>query len=95
MSELFDKWVVPTASILMRKEVIKTFALDLSFEKAKNMAKCWGKDDLILQYYDSSKNNGKGLNDEIPLPIVLKIKKKDNVLIFEQTEYTNKYLSKN
>ena len=31
----------------------------------------------------------------IPLPIVLKIKKKDNVLIFEQTEYTNKYLSKN
>ena len=40
------------------------------------MAKCWGKDDLILQYYDSSKNNGKGLNDEIPLPIVLKIKKR-------------------
>jgi hypothetical protein len=26
---------------------------------------------------------------------VLKIKKTDNVLIFEQTEYTNKYLSKN
>ena len=39
------------------------------------MAKCWGKDDLILQDYDSSKNNGKGLNDEIPLPIVLKFKK--------------------
>ena len=39
-------------------------------------SKCWEKDDLILQYYDSSKNNGKGLNDEIPLPIVLKIKKK-------------------
>lgn len=58
------------------------------------MAKCWGKDDLILQYYDSSKNNGKGLNDEIPLLIVLKIKKTDNVLIFEQTEYTLKYLFK-
>ena len=28
IGELFDKWVVPTASILMRKEVIKTFALD-------------------------------------------------------------------
>ena len=54
-----------------------------------------GKDDLILQYYDSSKNNGKGLNDEIPQPNELKIKKKDNVLILEQTENTNKYLSKN
>ena len=59
------------------------------------MDKCLFKDSLILQYFDISKNNGKGLNDEIPLPIVLKIKKKDNVLIFEQTEYTNKYLSKN
>lgn len=57
-------------------------------------SKCWEKDDLILQYYDSSKSNGKGLNEEIPMPIVLKIKKTDNVLIFEQTEYTNKYLSK-
>lgn len=87
MSELFDKW----------EDDIKKYCEinNLSFEKAKNMAKSWGKDDLILQYYDSSKNNGKGLNDEIPLPIVLKIKKKDNVLIFEQTEYTNKYLSKN
>ena len=71
MSELFDKW----------EDDIKKYCEinNLSFEKAKNMAKCWGK----------------GLNDEIPLPIVLKIKKKDNVLIFEQTEYTNKYLSKN
>ena len=87
MSELFDKW----------EDDIKKYCEinNLSFEKAKNMAKCWGKDDLILQYYDSSKNNGKGLNDEIPMQIVLKIKKKDNVLIFEQTEYTNKYLSKN
>lgn len=87
MSELFDKW----------EDDIKKYCEinNLSFEKAKNMAKCWGKDGLILQYYDSSKNNGKGLNDEIPLQIVLKIKKKDNVLIFEQTEYTNKYLSKN
>ena len=86
MNELFDKW----------EDDIKKYCEinNLSFEKAKNMEKCWGKDDLILQYYDSSKNNGKGLNDEIPLPIVLKIKKKDNVLIFEQTEYTNKYLSK-
>ena len=87
MSELFDKW----------EDDIKKYCEinNLSFEKAKNMPKCWAKEDLILQYYDSSKNNGKGLNDEIPLPIVLKIKKKDNVLIFEQTEYTNKYLSKN
>lgn len=87
MSELFDKW----------EDDIKKYCEinNLSFEKAKNMAKCWWKDDLILQYYDSSKSNGKGLNEEIPMPIVLKIKKTDNVLIFEQTEYTNKYLSKN
>lgn len=54
MSELFDKW----------EDDIKKYCEinNLSFEKAKNMAKCWGKDDLILQYYDSSKSNGKGLN---------------------------------
>ena len=48
MSELFDKW----------EDDIKKYCEinNLSFEKAKNMAKCWGKDDLILQYYDSSKN---------------------------------------
>ena len=42
----FDKW----------EDDIKKYCEinNLSFEKAKNMAKCWGKDDLILQYYDSS-----------------------------------------
>ena len=39
MSELFDKW----------EDDIKKYCEinNLSFEKAKNMAKCWGKDDLI------------------------------------------------
>lgn len=86
MSELFDKW----------EDDIKKYCEinNLSFEKAKNMAKCWEKMIWFYNIMIVQKIMGKGLNDEIPLPIVLKIKKKDNVLIFEQTEYTNKYLSK-
>ena len=66
----------------------------LSFEKVKKLSQCWGKDDLILQYYDKEKGK-QGLLDETPMPIVLMIKRNDNgELTFEQTEFTKKYLSK-
>ena len=66
----------------------------LDFEKAKHLPKCWGKDDLLLQYYDPDKSDGKGLLDETPCPAVLWIRKlPDGTLSFEQTEYTRKYLS--
>lgn len=65
----------------------------LSFEKAKKLSKCWGKNDLILQYHDPEK--GKlGLLDETPMPVVLAIfRQPDGSLKFEQTEHTRKYLS--
>ena len=63
-----------------------------SFDKAKTLPQCWGKNDIWLQYHDPSK--GKlGLNDETPAPIVLKILIVDGKVLFEQTEHTKKYLS--
>lgn len=69
----------------------------LSFEKAKKMVKCWGKSDLILQYYDPDfepEKKGMGLLDETPMPVVLGVyEQPDGSLKFEQTEHTKKYLS--
>lgn len=65
----------------------------LSFEKASKLSKCWGKDDLILQYHDPEKGK-MGLLDETPMPVVLAIyRQPDGSLRFEQTEHTPKYLS--
>lgn len=64
----------------------------LSFEKAKSLPQCWGKNDIWLQYHDPKKGK-EGLRDETPAPIVLKIFIKDGQLSFEQTEHTRKYLS--
>ncbi len=67
---------------------------DLDFEKAKKMVKSWGKNNLMLLYYDPSMSKGLGLLDETPLPLALHIYKGENgELIFEQTEYTRKYLT--
>ncbi|MBQ8135536.1 MAG: hypothetical protein IJ192_14225 [Clostridia bacterium] len=67
-------------------------ANDLSFEKAEKLSKCWGKDDLILQYFDETKDS-RGLLDETPMPIVLYIHKtKEGKIVFEQTEFTQKYI---
>lgn len=64
-----------------------------SFEKASKLSKCWGKDDLILQYHDPEKGK-MGLLDETPMPVVLAIyKRPDGLLLFEETEHTAKYLS--
>ncbi len=86
MCRLFDDW----------SEEIKKYCEDngFSFEKAKKLSKCWGKNDLVLQYYDSENSSGLGLLDETPLPIILVIyKQPDGSLRFEQTEHTRKYLS--
>lgn len=65
----------------------------LNYEKAKKLSKCWGKNDLLLQYYDPN-GEKKGLLDETPMPLVLMISRQtDGTLIFEQTEHTKKYLS--
>jgi hypothetical protein len=85
MCKLFVDW----------SEEIKDYCREngLSFDKAKKLPKCWGKDDLILQYHDPEKGK-MGLLDETPAPVVLWIKRQpDGRLSFEQTEHTRKYLS--
>ena len=67
-------------------------ANDLDFEKLKNMEKCWGKNDIWVQYHDPEKGK-QGLLDETPAPIVLKIYRTENNIRFEQTEYTHQYLT--
>lgn len=62
------------------------------YEKAKKLSKCWGKNDLLLQYYDPH-GEKKGLLDETPMPLVLMITQTPEGLIFEQTEHTKKYLA--
>lgn len=86
MCKLFEEWTPE----------IKNYceSNNLSFEKAKAMSQCWSKNDIILQYYNPDKKTN-GLLDETPMPIVLKIKKTDRGFDFEQTEYTDKYLSVN
>ncbi len=89
MCKRFDEW----------SEHIKGYCdvNGLDFEKAKKLSKSWGIDDLMLLYYDSEcevVKKGLGLLDETPMPLVLYIKKEPNgKLVFEQTEYTKKYLS--
>lgn len=66
------------------------------FDKARRLSKCWGKNDLILQYFDpecESVKKGLGLRDETPMPVVLVITRTASGLMFEQTENTRKYLS--
>lgn len=86
MCKLFDNW----------SEEIRNYCIEnkLSFEKAKNLSQCWGKDFLALQFFDPNNQNGElGLLDETPMPLVLTIFKTPNGLKFEQTENTRKYLA--
>ncbi|MEG0770319.1 MAG: hypothetical protein RR436_00345 [Clostridia bacterium] len=85
MCKLFEKWA-PQIKECCEKN-------NLSFEKACKLSKAWGKDDIVLQYFDKSKNDGRGLLNETPLPIVLYIYINDGVVTIEQTENTQKYLS--
>lgn len=84
MCKLFNEW----------SSEIKKYCEDnnLSFDKANQLAKGCGKDFLFLQYHNSQKGN-EGLLDETKMPLVLTVRRKNNNLIFEQTEYTRKYLS--
>ncbi len=85
MCKLFSDW-----STQIEKYCIEN---QLSYQKVAASAKCWGKDDIIFQHYDKNDSSNRGLLDEKPLPIVLKVKKKNGTLWFEQTENTRKYLS--
>lgn len=84
MCKLFNEW----------ENEIKAYCDNngLDFQKALKLPQCWGKNDVWLQYHDPSKGKN-GLKDETPAPIVLKITRNGNKLVFEQTEHTKKYLS--
>lgn len=86
MCKLFDDWAIQI------KDYCENNGLD--FEKAKKLSQCWGREFLALQFHDPLKNDGRGLLDETPMPLVLLIKKTDTGLVFEQTEHTQKYLGK-
>ena len=70
---------------------IKDYCIEnfLSFEKAKKLSRCGGKDFLVLQHPDE---DGKiGMWE--PMPVVIWIRKDGDKLKFEQTEYTKRYLA--
>lgn len=85
MCKLFEEW-----SSEIRAYCLKN---GFSFEKAKKMAKCWHKDDWLGLGYPDPEKGKMGLLDDTPMPAVLIISKgEDGKLIFEQTEFTEKYL---
>lgn len=84
MCERFTEWSADIQSFCKEN--------NLSFEKAKKSSKSWGKDFLILAHHDPEKGKT-GLLDDTPMPAVLLItKEEDGNLVFETTEFTEKYL---
>ncbi|MDD6488766.1 MAG: hypothetical protein PUG48_02990 [Clostridia bacterium] len=83
MGNRFDEWSNEIKDYCQKN--------NLDFDKAKKLSQGWGKDFLALQFHDESKGVN-GLLDETPMPIVLIVEKKDNNLVFTQTENTKKYL---
>lgn len=63
----------------------------LDFNKAKTMPKAWNKDFLVFLYADPNERT-RGLLDETPAPIVLRMDLVNGNPVFTQTEYTKKYL---
>ena len=84
MKELFDVW----------KHEIRLYCekCGLSFDKARHMCKSWNEENLYLQYHDPDKGK-EGLRDETPMPVVLIMRIKNGMPVFEQTEHTQKYLA--
>lgn len=68
---------------------------NLNYSKVKKCGKAvgviGGKKTLLLQ--DISHSSKNGLLDDAPAPIVLKAIENNGDLIFEKTEYTNKYFN--
>jgi len=65
----------------------------LNFDFAKSSPKTFNDIEMFIQYYNESESKGLGLLDETPMPVILKIIKTANGLLFEQTEHTARYLA--
>ena len=76
-----------------RTEEIKRYFQDnnLDYSKINELGKCGNKDLMVLQYI-SREEGQKGLLNDKPAKVVLIIRKKGELLEFEQTEYTRIYL---
>lgn len=83
MCKLFNKY----------EKEIKDFCVSnsIDFEKVKKLPQCWGKNDIWVQYHDPLKGS-KGLNNETPAPIVLKISVNNGKVSCEKTADTDKYV---
>lgn len=95
ISEFFREEAIDVRNLFdVHEHEIEDYCLKngLNFMRLKSMPKCWGKNDVWVQYH-SEKSGLNGLKEEIPAPVVLKICKKNGKLSFEQTEYTRKYLT--
>ena len=66
---------------------------NLDFNKLEKMGRCFGSSAIYFQYFDKE-NRSLGLLDETPAPIVLIVKEEAGILLIEQTENTERYLSK-
>lgn len=63
----------------------------LDFEAISKLSKGYGRDFLAFCCYDPGKGT-KGLLDDTPMPLVLMVRKTKDGLVFEMTEYTDRYL---
>ncbi len=84
MCKLFDDWSGEIRNYCQKN--------NFSFEKVQKLSQCWGSNFLALQHHDPEKGK-MGLLDETPMPLVLLITQTSDGLVFEQTEYTKKYLA--
>ena len=87
MSERFLAW----------EPEIKSYCDDngLDFEKMSHMPMSSNHEYLSIQHFDPEKGKRGLMEDDIPMPSVLRVLKKPSGLEFEQTEYTKQYLSFN
>ena len=84
----------PASLFLEWKQEIRSYCQQngLDFSKVEKSGKCWNGNLLMLQHVDLQKGR-MGLLDETPAPVTLIVRKEANKLIFEQTEFTKKYLA--
>lgn len=65
---------------------------NLDFEKVMRSGKCYGKNIVFFQHVDPDAGKD-GLHNEAPAPVVLTVARTEKGVVFEQTEYTQRFLA--
>jgi hypothetical protein len=76
---------------------IERYCIDnaLSVDKVFSFLKSYNDDFVAIQYAEpENETDGLTKNCAVPAPVVLWIRRNGNTVVFEQTEYTDKYLLK-